>query len=277
MIPYTLIIPSASRPHLLQDVLGSLMARVDQWPEKIVIHNDEVFPGKAERIQTVAREFVPDELKARVIVGNDNPPIKHGPSLKWLIDHVETEYVLYSQDDHRVIRPLPIRKALGVMAMHHLNQIRFNKRDTMDKKGREGEEFYKVEYHFGVALDSELGTYEVTLCAADHWYFQCGLWYVPAIRPVINWWSRPDAPGAFTEHCEYKINDVFNGKFGQFLPNVVPYCEPEQWNIPDIRAKVHRTFIWGKIGEPRFVEHIGHLPEDWALERANRDPQQRQV
>lgn len=265
MIPYDLIIPSASRPHLLQQVLGTFFERTDQLPNRVIVHDDAAFKDRHKQIQDVLTHMVPADLM--LIWTHDDPPIKHGPALKWLLDHVDTQYVLYTQDDHKIVRDLPVSKALELLDRHNLNQIRFNKRDTMDKKGREGEEFYKVEYTFD----------DQVLCAADHWYFQCGVWRVDAIKPVVDWWARPEAPGAFTEHCEYKINDVFNGKYGEIFPPVVPCCIPSQWNVPVVRATVHKTFIWGKIGEPRFVEHIGHLPEDWALERANRDPQQKQV
>jgi hypothetical protein len=272
MIPYTLIVASASRPHLLKVTLATLFACIDQDPVQVLIHDDAAFPDKQEAIAEAVAFAVPKEIP--VVIGYDNPPIQHGPALKWLLDRVETDYVLYSQDDHRVLRPLPIRQALAILDTHRLNQIRFNKRDTLDKKGREGEEFFKVEYHYGVTRHPELGTFEVTLCAADHWYFQTGLWRVAPIQPVVNWWMSPDGlrVGAFTEHCEYKINDVFNGKYGNFLPAIVPYCEPAQWNIPLIRATVHKTYIWGRVGEPAYVGHIGGDPQDWAYTRANRDP-----
>jgi hypothetical protein len=181
----------------------------------------------------------------------------------------------------------------------HLNQIRFNKRDTLDKKGREGEEFFKREFLF--PLTEEPGErshgvpsavflpetvdprWRLLLCAADHWYFQCGVWRVSAIKPIVDWWMSPAgaAEGAFGEWCEVKINQVMNGQWNHVIPKLgpdVPWIDlPELWNHVDIRRRIHKTFIWGKIGEPRFVEHIGHLPEDWALERANRDPQTRQV
>jgi hypothetical protein len=105
------------------------------------------------------------------------------------------------------------------------------------------------------------------------------VWRVAAIQPVVDWWATAGgAHGAFDEHCEVKINQVFNGEWrGKHpeFPDSVPCLRPEDgaWNDPAVRARVHRTFIWGKVGEPAFVQHIGHLPEDWALERSNRDPQ----
>lgn len=271
MIPYTLIIPSASRPHLLEKVLTSFFRHADQRPVKLLLHDDAVFPNKRGLVEAALLFAVPAEVP--VVWQYDSPPIKHGPALHWLLDRVDTEYCLYTQDDHEIVRDLPIAEALGLLDRYGLNQIRFNKRDTLDKKGREGEEFFKVEHYFD----------GWPLCGADHWYFQCGVWRVAAIKPVVDWWMSPEgsAQGAFGEWCEVKINQVMNGQWNHVIPKLGPHVPwidlPEVWNQPEIRARIHKTFIWGKIGEPRFVEHIGHLPEDWALERANRDPQQRQV
>ena len=295
MIPYELILPSASRPHLLGPVLTTLLAHADQLPERILVHNDERFPGRREQIDAaVAKAVAPYGLP--VWLEHHNPPIKHGPALYWLLSHVQTEYVLYSQDDHQVKRPLPVRDALTLLHQHHLNQIRFNKRDTMDKKGREGAEFHKVEFpftlpdrapcscpcHRGEAIQHQVAACctqrMVPLCAADHWYFQTGVWRVAAIKPVVDWWAGPGAEfGAFDEHMEVKINQVFNGEWrGKHpsFPSSVPCLAPGlSWCNPMVRAAVHKTFIWGRVGEPQFVEHIGDKPEDWALERGNRDPQ----
>lgn len=263
MIPYELIIPSAARPHLLQRVLGTLFARVDQFPQRVWIHNDERFPDRVQAIEA-CRAMVPDEVP--VTIHHDNPPIKHGPALHWLLQQVRTDYVLYSQDDHEVVRPLPVRAALSVLENFGLHQIRFNKRDTMDKKG----EFVKLEQAFGPDI----------CCVADHWYFQTGVWRVAAIKPVVDWWATAGgAHGAFDEHCEVKINQVLNGEWRRKHPDFdqpVPCLDPDTdgaWNDPAVRARVHKTFIWGPVGEPAYVHHIGHLPEDWALERSNRDPQ----
>lgn len=302
MIPYELIIPSASRPHLLEQVLGTLIARVDQVPARVWIHNDERFPGRRALIEQ-CRRMLPPEIP--VEIEHDDPPIKHGPAIHRLLKKVSTEYVLYSQDDHRVVRPLPIVPALHLMREHELNQVRFNKRDTMDKKGPEGQEFFKVAFWFASPIPLnpqwhypppkpggmpvlDLATGQpatpvlgkaVPLCAGDHWVFQTSLWRVAAIKPVVDWWADPAGGGrlgAFEEHCEVKINDVFNGKYQRqvtFPQPPVPCCQPEQWKDPLVRAAIHRTFIWGPVGEPAFVTHIGDKPEDWALERANRDPQ----
>jgi hypothetical protein len=285
MIPYELVIPSASRPHLLDEVLRTLFLHLDQRPTRVLIHDDAVFSGKQMEVREVIAERVPPEIPTIVLV--DEPPICHGPSLKRLLDLVSTDYVLYSQDDHRVVRDLPVAFALDLLNRHGLNQIRFNKRTTADKKGREGEEFYKVEKKF-LLVESEREheawygksgirfSRDQTLCIADHWYFQTGVWRVGSIKPVLDWWAAHPEIGAFSEHMEVKINQVFNGEwakhhgdFGSEVPTLK--AEDGAWNDPEVRARVHKTFIWGKVGEPQFVDHTGFDPKDWALVRGNRD------
>lgn len=291
-IPYELIIPSASRPHLLARVLASLHAALDQPPERLLVHDDAVFPGKQGEIKSTVYA-VADLWKIPVWFQADNPPLFHGPALHRLLAQVQTEYVLYSQDDHQAVRDLPIAPALHLLHHYSLNQIRFNKRDTMDKKGREGAEFHKIESRFfceglssqwmpqavhssAVAENADIFRW-VTLCAADHWYFQTGAWRVAAIKPVVDWWASPAGAqhGAFTEHMEVKINQVFNGqwrgKHPDFPPEVPILDDPAQWADPAVRARVHKTFIWGPVGEPAYVQHLGTDPKDWALIRGNRE------
>ena len=286
MIPYELIIPSASRPHLLAPVLASYLERLDRLPTRGIVHDDAVFSGRAADVRRVVAEACSGS-GVPYLIECDDPPIKHGPALHWLLGQVETEYVLYGQDDHRVVRPIPVTWALQVLDENDLNQIRFNKRDTMDKKGREGQEFYKVEKVFAAhnpdpAVDAAdpYREYVQELCVADHWYFQTGVWRVDAIKPIVDWWMGPgQVHGAFDEHMEVKVNQVMNGQWNHVLagsgylmdPTVPLLSDSSQWNNPRVRAQVHKTFIWGKVGEPAFVQHIGDKPEDWALVRGNRD------
>jgi hypothetical protein len=269
MIPYELIIPSASRPHLLLRVLRSLAAYLDHPPVRVLVHDDAVFPDKQQHVEDVVRDTVEHHFgDVPVWFQADNPPLFHGPSLQRLLAAVETPYVLYSQDDHQAVRPIPVRAALAVLHAHGLNQIRFNKRDTLDKKGREGAEFFKKEFSFGPLT---------ICCAADHWYFQTGIWRVAAIKPVVDWWAGPLGAqhGHFSEHMEVKVNQVFNGQWRSKhppFPSEVPELDdPTRWAEPAIRATVHKTFIWGPVGEPAYVQHLGTDPKDWALIRGNRD------
>lgn len=261
MIPYELIIPSASRPHLLGAALMSLLGRVDQMPERLIVHDDAAFPGRGEETRGVVESIAKSQL-VPLVFAHDNPPLMHGLSLHWLLSHVRTEYVLYSQDDLLVVRDLPIADALDVMHRNQLHQIRFNKRPTMEYKAG----WRKKTVYFPAAEQSSQA-----LTVADHWYFQTGLWRVSRIKPVIDWWVMATGE-SFKEHCEPKTNKAMNREIGEFnhwaLAN--GYALPDQACYamdPDVRIEVQRTFIWGKIGEDRYVDNLGANPDDWALVR----------
>lgn len=279
VIPYDLIVPSASRPHLLERVLHSLLEHVDQKPRMLIVHDDAAFPGRQHLVYEVVMQAARTHA-VPVIVEAHDPPLNHGPSVHWLLQHVETPYVLYSQDDHIVVRDLPITRCLDVMQQHDLHHVRFNKRATMDYKG----EFKKIEVSYRRTRPL-WGTHtaweDLTLCVSDHWYFQTSLWRVARIKPVVDWWMQHHG-ASFHEHCEVKVNRTFNGQIAEFgepwpLPNALGHrtIDPttgvrraiDNPMDPLVRQTYQRTFIWGKIGEERYIEHIGGDPADWALWR----------
>jgi len=262
MIAYDLVVISARRPHLLRTTLQSLLAALDQPPARVIVHDDVCFAG-AERAAAMTEVLAELGRAIRpLVLRTDAPPIGHGPGLAWALGQAEAGYVLYTQDDHEVVRPLPIQRALAVMDAYTLHQVRFNKRDTLDRKGEGPQAFVKEERRFPMSD----GLVE-TLCVADHWYFQTGLWRVAQIRPVVTWWDR-HGPGAFAEHCEAKVNDVLNGQWRGRCPVHVDLIPPgAPWNSAAVRAASVRTFIWGRIGEPAFLRHLGTTPADWALNR----------
>ena len=69
MIPYELIIPSASRPHLLGRVLESLVQHLDQPPARLLVHDDAVFPGKAAEVEAAVWAATRDMLGYTIFLG----------------------------------------------------------------------------------------------------------------------------------------------------------------------------------------------------------------
>lgn len=254
MIPYSIIIPSASRPHLLQPTVDSLLKHIDQLPKDFIVHDDAAFDVSYDTMERiVASTWSLDYVS---LFWHRKPPIGHGPALHWLLNTVQTEYVLYSQDDHVVERMLPIQETLRVMEEYNLHQVRFNKRQTMDKKETTTGTFYKKEIDFG-------GT---TLCVSDHWYFQTSLWRVSFIKPIVDWFMAHEYEGPwFHEKCEDKINRAIDGFIEGFPPELNNHMNFEGSHVPSIRARKARTFIYGPVNEPKFITHIGNKPEDWAL------------
>ena len=278
---YDIIVASASRPHLLLRTLTSL-ARVDVPPRKIILHDDAVFPHQYDEIVRVV-EYATKPVTGTVpyVMTQHDPPVRHGPALAWLLAQTDAEFVLYTQDDHEVVRDLPIARALDVMRTHDLNQIRFNKRATLDYKDTWQGRWYKKEFSMSmsvalpaaVALPSVVDAHDTiaasyppprivtlhqTLTVSDHWYFQTSLWRVSVIKPIVlTLMAR--APGAFAYRCEDLINAELDLRYATSLGHDA--------RDPDVRAKYLRTFIWGRIGEDRYVQHIGDHPEDFARPR----------
>lgn len=257
---YDLIVASASRPHLLLRTLTSLFAKVDVMPRRLIVHDDEVFPNRREMIEHVVVAAVLGAMREPVpyVLEHQSPPIRHGPALVWLLTQTDAEYVMYSQDDHEVVRPLPVARCLDVMRAHDLAHVRFNKRATLDYKDTWQGRWFKKEFRF--ALDSArlLGLSQV-LTVADHWYFQTSLNRTATLRDLVSR-ARTRHGVAFEYRCEDKINAELDREIG--------------WDVardPDVRATHARTFIWGRIGDDRYVEHIGGAREDWARPRDRLD------
>jgi hypothetical protein len=280
-VRYALIITSASRAHLLRPTLQSLLAHVDVLPQRIFIHNDAAFhPGTPEalhrwlQMKTMLAEI---DYPREMVLTHADPPRRLGLALWWLLRNCETEYVLYSQDDFVTVRPLPLRRALAVMEGHGLHQIRFNKRATLGQKDTWKGVWRKEERSFALPPAGMWDNVanQVPLTVADHWYFQTSLWRVQPIKAVVAWCTAtPERTALFAKlPAEEVINQALDGCFGP-IPGVTLPESDEDAEAPAVRARVQRTFIWGPIGEDRYIRHIGVDPADWTGEHP-REPQER--
>lgn len=281
-MPYDLIITASHRPALLKPTLESLLARVDQPPARILIHDDAVPEFKARpvawRLDSVMEEddvvnkeaaLVTEEqaqLRAAreetkellvklsppmpVVYTWSDPPRRLGMALRWLLDNVATEYVLYSQDDHVVVRKLPIADALDTMIANRLHQIRFNKRATLSYKHTWQGRWRKEQLVMPVGAEMR------TVTISDHWYFQTGLWRVAPIKAAITWLTETQERRDILWNmlAEEAVNHTMDGRFGPIPGLDVPV---EASMEPATRARTQRTFIWGPIGEDRYIRHIG--------------------
>lgn len=261
MMPYEIIITSSARPHLLQPTLESLLAHVDTPPQRILIHDDARFDDADERWLHTKTMLEGLPLPCEVLITHAAPPRRLGLALVWLLANVQTEYVLYSQDDFVTVRGLPLQQALATMEANHLHQIRFNKRATLGQKDTWQGVWTKKEMVFG---ESD----PVTCTVSDHWYFQTGLWRVSVIRAALAWLTATPERTALFAGCpaEVAINHVMDGAFGPIPGLSVPHHEDAL--DPMTRAQVQRTLIFGGIGEDRYIRHIGIEETDWAGDHA---------
>lgn len=255
MIPYELLIASASRGDLLAVTLETFFKYADQFPGRVIINDDVVVPDRSQVVNDVIETYIPSGIA--VYRQASVPPLFHGPAVHWLLSQASTEYVYYLQDDWETLRRLPISTALSVMDRYGLHQVRFNKRDTMGAKGEAPNRWSKKEVQFD----------DVVLTLTNAWYFNPGLWRVARIKPVFDWWELM-FPGSIREHAEGKINDTLKGSYPDFSRlKLIDMALPEMNLDHETRMRVHRTYIWGPIGERQFVFHLGWKKEDSRLAR----------
>lgn len=253
--PYELIVTAASRPHLLQPTLQSLLMHVDHWPTRILIHDDAVQPDQWVGTQKAVEEAIlavsahaEVDWHPEVLLHQADPPRRLGLALNWLLANVTTDYALYSQDDFVTVRSLPILAALDVMATHGLHQMRFNKRATMQFKETWAGVWEKAARTFAMP------TGPITCTISDHWYFQTSLWRVSEIRRALAFWTET------LDRRRRLAADEPEGLINYFFDHLAYGGDPDSHAV---RAACQKTFIWGPIGEDRYVRHIGGSRDDW--------------
>lgn len=243
MIPYEVIVSSVhDRADLLDQTLRSMLAQVDQLPRRILVNEDArpghpVVEGRTEQMLDAIRH----EFGVPIVLLAQRPGTGLALALVRLYENAATEFVLYTQEDFDFVRTVPVADCLGIMQRHALNHVRFNKRDTLPIKGHHHVDSKKWWTKKEVSFDGQ------TLCVSDHIYFQAcinrrallleGLKEIMLANPAGN------------VRIEAAVNKWFNKKHGNDCGSV----DGDQ----EVRRNVLKTFVWGGIGEPRFILHTG--------------------
>lgn len=249
MQPYDVIITSVhDRADLLDRTLRSMLPRLDQAPARILVHEDvrtirPFVEGRTEDLlAAITRDFgVPTVLLRQ------NPGTGLARAMLRLLEQAATEFVLYTQEDFDFVRDVPVRRCLEIMQDHALNHVRFNKRNTLPVKGAHRPDrkawWTKQECDF----QERDGAY-ATLCVSDHVYFQANLTrralWLEGFKEIVTAGGRGDVPRG-----EARFNGWLNTKYGGGCGSV----DGDQ----QARRELLRTFIWGGIGEARFILHTG--------------------
>lgn len=243
MIPYEVIVSSVhDRGDLLERTLRSMLAQVDQRPAQIIVNEDAradrpVVEGRTEAIaEGITRDFgVPVKLLLQ------RPGTGLALALVRLYEHAATEFVFYTQEDFDFVRPVPIASCLAIMQRYALNHVRFNKRNTLPIKGHHHPDQRKWWTKREVVFDGQ------SFCVSDHIYFQACLnrraLLLEGLKEIML-----GVPGGGVR-IEAAVNKWFNTKHGSGCGSV----DGDQ----DVRRDVLKTFVWGPVGEERFVLHTG--------------------
>lgn len=238
------------RADLFVECTESLLANLDQAPDHLLIHEDTRRETPAEMVGAIGRWLIRVDPKLVVMNGEyskhtvSKPNVGMGLGMLWAFEKAQAlgyEFVLYTQEDWRAVRPIPVKKCLELMTEFNLHHVRFNKRKTMRAKHEDTPHpWYKIEMPFGDP--------PTTLCVSDHWYTQTSLWRVSEALPGLR--QAASAPGAGSQE---RFISMFN-----HYQNVTRHgLTTETWNNQALRHERLRTFIFGPIGEPRFIEHAG--------------------
>lgn len=250
MIPYEVIVTSVhDRNDLLERTVRTMLEHVDQKPQRIIVNEDArpnlpVLNGLSEKICSgIEQDFgVKVELIAK------RPGTGLALALLRLYENAATEFVFYTQEDFDFVRDVPVSRCLELMQRHALNHVRFNKRNTLPIKGHHHVDPSKWWTKKEVKFD------EQTMCVSDHVYFQACLnrraLLLEGLKEII--YSNPSV------RIEAAVNKWFNTKHGGGCGSV----DGDQ----DVRRDVLKTFVWGGIGEPRFILHTGaeRRSQGWA-------------
>jgi len=180
---------SASRPEFFKATTEALVERV-KFSGKLrwIVHEDCIFEESSDRVM----EYI-EQSGIYEIYHRDNPPIKQGPSLKWLLDQTKTDYILNFEDDFYLLKEINLDKLIEVMDNNNnINQIGFQKRPLS---------FHK--YSFTVKESQYDG---VPLTTNMHWAFTPALWrsswikerWITADNSGFNWTLNSHLKGGKT-------------------------------------------------------------------------------
>jgi hypothetical protein len=252
LIPYEVLITSVhDRGDLLERTLRSMLPRLDQKPTRILINEDaradrEVVEGRTEAIlDGIRRDF-----GVEVVLLAQRPGTGLARALLRLYEHAATEFVFYTQEDFDFVRDVPVSRALEIMQRHALNHVRFNKRNTLPVKGAHHADKRKWWTKEEVAFDGQ------ALCVSDHIYFQACLnrraLLLEGLKEIF--YGNPSG----NVRIEAAVNKWFNTKYGEGCGSV----DGDQ----AVRRDVLKTFVWGPVGEERFILHTGaeRRSQGWA-------------
>jgi len=235
---YDLCITAVSeRADLFVESVESLLGYLDEQPACILVHEDVRAPyldGQiAAWLERATREERIESFTHRVC----DPNRGMGAGMLWCFEQSEADIILYSQEDWKAVRDIPVRRALELMTAHGLNHIRFNKRKTMRSKHADTDHpWHKLEVVVGGQM----------LCVADHWYTQTSLWRREAALPNLH--AALAGTGASSEKFVARFNTLMNQD---------AQLTARDWNDQQLRHARSKTYIWGPVGEPAFIRHIG--------------------
>jgi hypothetical protein len=233
-----ILIMGSSRPKLLPYCINSIREKVKysgnfRW----IYHEDFVYPEYSQESVNylISQNF--DEVVSHY------PAIGYGRAIEHMLDYIKSPFFLMVQEDCEFEREVDLDIVINLMDKYNeINQITYHINKTPRQFKGKGAIYNLKEYEFD----------NITLT----------LWYAWLFFPNITrldwfkkkWVVKPDEPEKF-KPADWFTNEV--------LGNIQDRVKHE-YSYNNIGS-----FIYGKIGEPRYVRHIGDSwrSPHWQLKR----------
>uniref|UniRef100_A0A6M3IY66 Glycosyltransferase n=1 Tax=viral metagenome TaxID=1070528 RepID=A0A6M3IY66_9ZZZZ len=213
-----ILVTGSSRPSLIPYCVESFKKylhtrRKMRW----LLHEDFVFPKESEKTVRWAENNFD-------VIRSHNPSIGLGGSMSDMIGLINTDFMIYLQDDWELERPIDLDYILWVMERNiEINSIIFNKYKNFGAVGG----FSQEEYEFD----------GLRLCMYNAFAFLPSVWRTSIVRGKMRGGLPKSHPeGAFTHRF---------GTHEQRLSN--EYCK-----------KNLGVYFYGPSGDPRYVKHLGN-------------------
>jgi len=172
-----------------------------------------------------------------------NPAQGQGYTIWYYLNGLaKCKYGLKWEDDFHAVVDIPLDNCVALMEKYpHINQICFNKRETMRSKRcsrQDGEiyEWMKEQREF------DLGDKVVPLVCKEKWWFGSSIWRIDFVKPIFQWWPS-------------NTHNLFNDRV------IIPKIRKENNRKWDYDAKDMETsigcYIYGKVKDPKMVCHYG--------------------
>jgi len=231
---------SASRPWQLRDT-SPICKELIKYSGELKWHLIE-----SVLVQELSNECVEYAKSIGYVTHVINPAQGQGYAIDYALKHaVTSKYTLKWEDDFKPEMEIPIDTCVKLMDKYpHINQICFNKRETMSKKGWNGKDFMKEQRYF--ELDGE----QIPLVVKEKWWFGTALWRSSFIKPIFRYW-----PTNTHNHFNFQVLIPKTGwRGGHPIPT------------PQKIEEVIGCYIYGKTGDKRMVFHAGINDSIWSGE-----------
>ena len=228
-----MLITSSSRPQLFPYCWESFKKYVVFSGQiRVFVHEDFVFPDKSKRVINYL-----EKLKKRGEIHEycvHSPAVGLGRAMDFMLrSKITANYMIYLQEDWEFERPVDLDRIIWTMENHHeINLLLFNKFRNMASVTRVKQPQFTYK-----GLD---------MCLSASWAFLPGIW---RMSHAMKYWRMRE------HHPEGYMTNSF-GTHQQRANN-------------DYSKKIMGAYWLGKIGEPRYVRHIGNnwRMASWRLEK----------